>query len=251
MWICKGLTLTLLICSFGLSANDQPTLRFYSEIAAPYYWLDDEGQPRGASFDIASALIKEIQVKATIEHLPWARAFHQAVNEPNVVLVSALRTANREKLLQWLGKVHGVRASMIRLNRNQHISVDSVEQAKQFVVGTVRGYGSANYLLEQGFVEGENLVLVGSTGQLWTMLYLGRIDLVLSNQQSGYYEIESAGYDPSVIEAIFNVQALDIELQMATGHMTSSSVAKQIRSGLQALKERGELQRIMDKWNLQ
>lgn len=251
-FIRKGLVVLLALIGFEVKATEaQNILRFYSEIAAPYYWLDENGEPQGVNFDLAKSLIELTQVNATIEHLPWARAIHQAANEPNVILISALRTSSREPLFQWLGEVHSVRASLIRLAKNKHIKLTSIEQAKQFLVGSVRGYGAANYLLKRGFIENDNLALVSSTEQLWTMLFKGRIDLVIANVQTGKYEIQSVGLDASEIEPIYDVDELNFQLEMATGLNTNAQVVETLQTGIIALKANGEYQRIMQKWKLQ
>lgn len=228
----------------------EPLVKFYNEIAAPFYWLDDDGNPKGASFELASALIAETKLNATIEHLPWARAFHYAVNDKNVVLTSALRTEEREQQLQWLGQVLIVRASLFQLSDRDPFLINSLEQAKKLSVGSIRGYGSANYLIGQGFSEKKNLILAANSEQLWSLLYKNRIDLVLSNQVTGRYEISAIGLDPNKLSEVYEIADLNLELQIATGNKTSPALAKRLSDGLIALKQNGEYQRIMERWGL-
>ena len=243
---------TLLIL-YGLPSPalaTEPVVRFYNEIAAPFYWLDDNGNPKGASFELANALIKETQINATIEHLPWARAFHYAVHEENVVLMSALRTDERERQLQWLGQLLIVRASLFQLSDREPLQINSLEEAKNLSVGSVRGYGSANYLIEKGFSEQKNLILAATPQQMWSLLYKKRIDLVLSNQVTGKYEISGIGLDANKLTEVYQVTDLNLELQIATGNKTSVELANKLAEGVKILKQNGEYQRIMQRWNL-
>lgn len=246
----RVLCFILLMVTLPALAKQPSVIRFYSEISAPFYWLDDEGRPQGVSYDIATALIEQSKLSATIEHLPWARAFQEAVSQPNVVLMSVLRTKEREPQFQWLGRIDTARASFIKLAERTDIQLTSLEEAKRCRVGTIRGYGAASFLINQGFEEFNNLTLVSNTEQLWSMLFMGRIDLVLSNPASSEYEAISQGLDPAKIQLEYNVPELSLSLEVATGHQTSSDVVEQISLGLELLKANGTYEKIMKKWGL-
>lgn len=243
-------------CCFGStnvtqehSTNDK-TLYFYTEIAPPYFSLDSNDQPQGATLDLAQALMAETGLKGKVQHLPWARAYFEAENNPNIVLLTALRTLQREEQLQWLGTVHNAQAHLISLKSNLNLQVENLEDAKAYRVGTIRGYGSANYLLNNGFTEGENLELLASQKQLWSMLFRGRIDMVLDNLATGRYEVLKAGFNSEDIKSLTNIQALNANLEMATGPATDKQTTELLRSGLAQLKANGVYQQIMKKWDL-
>lgn len=238
--------------SFPVNSEEKSaSIRFYTELVPPFYWLDENEKPQGAAFDLARALIEETQVTATIEHLPWARAFHEAVNTPDVVLLTALKTKERSSQLQWLGKIHTANAYLIGLQSNHNLTITNLEQAKAYTVGTIRGYGAANYLREKGFEEGVNLKLLSQPDQLWSMLYKKRIDFVLSNLTTGSFEIIDAGWDPAQVTGVFQLKELTVNLEMATGKETASATVNRLRKGLSGLKSNGRFQAIMRKWDLQ
>ncbi|WP_414828694.1 substrate-binding periplasmic protein [Alteromonas sp. H39] len=232
-----------------VSASDSTVIRFYGESAAPFYW-EEEGVEQGAVYDLANALIAHLHLNATVELLPWARAYYEAEHHPNVVLLSVLKTPARENDLQWLGVVHVAKASFIRLRERADIEISEFHDAKKYRVGTVRGYGSAGYLQRHGFKEYQNLILAKSPTELWSLLYKKRIDLVLSNLVTGKYEVSSAGLDPIHIVSAAEVEPLNLELQMATGPDTSVALTEKLRAGLASLKASGEYRQIMEKWAL-
>lgn len=243
--------LTAFLNSPQVSSQEQPkTIRFYSELVAPFYWLDDNDRPRGAALDLANALIEETNIVATVEHLPWARAFYEAINTPDVVLLTALKTQERSAQLQWLGKVHTANAYLIGLTSNRNLTINNLEQAKGYKVGTIRGYAAASYLRSHGFVEGDNLELLTQPHQLWSMLYKKRIDLVLSNLATGAFEIREAGLDPDLVHGMYQLRELTVNLEMATGKGTTANTANSLRLALSKLKQDGRFQTIMNKWNL-
>ncbi|MEW9797781.1 substrate-binding periplasmic protein [Alteromonas sp. CYL-A6] len=244
------LLLLLLACSAPFMAGAATKVRFYGEVSAPFYWVDEQGREQGASIDLVNALIADAGLDATIEHLPWARAYYEATQHPNVILMSVLRTPLRETEFQWLGKIQDVRASLISLSSRHDLIIQHLDDARRYRVGTIRGYGSARYLLEQGFTENNNLVLAHSTEQLWTLLFTGRIDMVLANLMTERYEIQSIGFDPNQVREVYNVVPLNLTLDMATGHLTTPQMVKHITDSLAAIKASGRFDAIMQKWGL-
>lgn len=231
-------------------AQETPTLHFYSEVTAPYYWFDETGKPQGLNVDIGNAIIKRLTLDASVEHRPWARAFNDALNKPNVVLLSTLRTQKRESQMQWLGLLHKVKASLVTLSDSNKLHLDSLEEAKHYNVGSVRGYGSADYLLSKGFVEDRNLVLLPNTSQLWTMLYNKRIDLAVSSVTTDKYEIRSIGFNPDRLRPVLDLPELTLELQLATGYLTSTEVTLLLRKTIDEMKLSGEFGEILQKWGV-
>lgn len=247
----KCFAILWLICFASQAQETPPHVRFYSEIATPYFWLDEYGQPQGVNVDIAHAMASRLPFETSVEQLPWARAFNETLTKSNTVLLSLLRTSKREDQFQWLGMVHQVKASLVGLVQEQRLSVDSLERARQFRVGTIRGYGSADYLLEKGFVEGRNLILVSNTTRLWQMLYEGRVDLVVSSLTTDRYEIENINLDPRLIEEKLELPDLNVELQVATGNRTSSDVVSAIQAVFAKMEANGELADILTKWGIE
>ncbi|NMH59249.1 substrate-binding periplasmic protein [Alteromonas ponticola] len=238
--------------SAGLANGEQAkkVIRFYSEIAPPYFYLDEDGETKGAMVDLANALFSETGIHATLEQLPWARAYHEATHSPNSVLMLVLETPSRESELQWLGLVHVAKASLLKLSHRNNVNVTNLEQAKHWRVATVRGYGSAAYLKANGFSEQTNLTLVKNTRQLWTLLYMERVDFVLTNTVSGKHEVENAGLDATKLESVLDIDELSLPLQMATGLNTDRALVTTLRNGLKTLKQNGEYERILRKWGL-
>ncbi|WP_169726079.1 substrate-binding periplasmic protein [Aestuariibacter salexigens] len=231
--------------------DESPTVRFYSEIAAPYYWIDKENTAQGVNVDLTNALIEQTNVEATLEHLPWARAVAEAVSEPNVVLLSVLRTPSREATLHWLGKVSEVRASLVSLAHRTEIKISTMDDARHYRVGTIRGYGAADYLLRQGFSEQDNLVLVSNIDQLWSLLFKDRLDLVLTDLATGRYELKSRGLRPQNVVEVFEVSELNLSLELATGQKTSAQLSAMLADALADLKQSGQLASILRRWDLQ
>jgi hypothetical protein len=77
--------------------SSDKVLHFYTEIARPYFWFDENNQPQGATYYLALELMTHANIKAVVEHLPWARAYVETVSKPDIVLLTALRTTAKGK----------------------------------------------------------------------------------------------------------------------------------------------------------
>jgi len=146
--------------------------------------------------------------------------------------------------------VHTAQAHLVALKNNSRVQLVDFEDAKKYMIGTIRAYGAANFLTNNGFTEGKNLKLLGDQKQLWSMLLKGRIDLVLDNFTTGRFAVLSAGFDSEDVKSLIIIEALNANLEMATGNFTDQITAERLRIGLQQLKYIGTYKRIMNKWRL-
>ncbi|MFT4938896.1 MAG: polar amino acid transport system substrate-binding protein [Paraglaciecola sp.] len=242
--------LASLLCFCCMSTLPAQEIMFVGEAVPPLILMDENKHKSGALVELAQALIDYTKITASIEILPWARAYEMGLNDANVILLSVLKTKNREPKFQWIGKVHHAKAHLIGLKSRNDIQISELTHAHNLRVGSVRGYGSATYLINHGFKEGTNLALTSNTEQMWGLLFNDRVDLVLSNFETSPYEILSVGYDPLQVTDILEVRALSNELQFATGHNTPLATVEKLTEGLSELKKDGSYAAIKKKWGL-
>ena len=238
----------LYFCYAGtLTAQD---IIFVGEAVPPLIVMDEEKHKSGALVELAQALIEHTNIDASIALLPWARAYEMGLNDANVILLAVLKTDVREPQFQWIGKVHQAKAHLIGLKNRPDIRISKLAEARNLRLGSVRGYGSVTHLLNNGFTEGSNLVLVSNTAQMWGLLFNDRVDLVLANYETSLHEILSIGYDQNSVKDIFEITELSHELHFATGHQTSKALVEILGRGLSALKENGTYGAIKSRWGL-
>lgn len=90
---------------FGVAVNSSAELRILGEESPPGEYLDQEGNPAGVTIDIVKNLMLRQGLAATIEILPWKRAYHMALTGDNVILLETTRTSEREDLFKWVGPI--------------------------------------------------------------------------------------------------------------------------------------------------
>ena len=105
--ICIYLVLFLSLSAYA-SANH---IYFLTETTPPYYWIDKDGKAQGVNVDLANALKPLLPFSSSLEHMPWARAYHEALKKPDFVLLSLLKTPKRESQFEWLSKVNHLQAA--------------------------------------------------------------------------------------------------------------------------------------------
>ena len=224
-------------------------VEFVAEDLPPYHFKDEFGQTKGVLVDIVHAVAKQAKMTYSIELYPFARAFRLLKNKPNVLMFSLLKSPSREEQFIWLGKVLHNSAYLVSLNGNE-LRLANLDQAKQYTVGTIRGYYSEAYLRKAGFEEEENLYLSVKYQNLWQMLFKKRIDFVLTNTFALNNELSKLGFKVADVEHSLELNDFPNELHLVGNSSLSPAVANTLQQALKAIKENGEYQRILNEWGL-
>ena len=129
--------------------------------------------------------------------------------------------------------------------------MNSVEEAKKYVVGVVRDDIKEAMLIRQGFDLSKNLISVQSSEQNYLKLKTGRIDLWPMNSVTMRYIVRKSGDEPAwVIEPVLRIDSIFLYTGdfMAFGPNTSDAVVAAFRQGLERVKASGKFQEISAKW---
>lgn len=224
---------------------------FVAEDIAPYHFSNEQARPDGALVMLASEVARQCRMQSRFELLPWSRGFMRSKEDADVVMVSLLRTPEREADFHWIGRVFKTEAYFVKLKARTDISVNSIEQARQYVAATIRGYGSEKWLRAHGFDEEQgNLAVSVNSRQLWGLLFWQRADLVLTNTLAMYSEVLADGYQPALLERVFEVTDMPTELYFATGLKTSTSKVERLAACLNKTKQDGTYHAILAQWQL-
>ena len=154
-------------------ANSNHLLQYY-----------ENGENKGPSIEILQAILKEAQLDAKVEFMPWLRAFSTARDNPNTLILSMIKTPERDLDFHWLIKVSNLTRVFISLANKPENYVDSQQQAQQKLTAIVLGSASYNELIAQGFSEQNNLYLVPNGELVVSLLKNGRIDLVYDDPRN-------------------------------------------------------------------
>ncbi|MBL4908436.1 MAG: transporter substrate-binding domain-containing protein [Alteromonadaceae bacterium] len=170
----------ILLLSFSLSAQQLLPLRIVGTNLNLLQYKQNN-QIRGTSVDIMNQVLKRSQLEAKIELMPWARAYYLAKNRPNMIILSMIRTPEREPYFYWLGIVSKVNKAYISLQRYPQNFAENDQQAKQKTVVVVRNSAAHKILLKKGFIEGKNLFLVASPKKAFNLFVTHKVDLMYTD----------------------------------------------------------------------
>ncbi|ASY57355.1 transporter substrate-binding domain-containing protein [Sinorhizobium sp. CCBAU 05631] len=170
----------ILAFSIGLSAAAHAeTIHFVTEEYPPYNFSTPNGAS-GASVDQIALIMKAVELPYEIEVLPWARAFALAESEPFHCVFTTGHDAERDKKFRWIEPLLVDQMIMVR-HRHSAIELRTLDEAKQFIVGTQREDFSASYLKEHGF---QRIDYASSLDSTLRKLIAGRVDLMMTSEKT-------------------------------------------------------------------
>lgn len=229
------------------AAADEP-LRVVTEEFPPYNFID-KGRVTGLATEVVEAVLKEIGVRATIQSMPWARAYDIARNGENVLIYSITRTAEREKMFKWIGPVAPADWALFAL-RGHEVPLKQLADAKAYRTATVNEDAGEQYLVANGFVIGANLQSSNKYAFNYEKLRGGRVDLWVANGLVAAHLVREAGDDPTkvLVRALPLPGLGDGGMYMAFSARTSDEMVERFRKGLVAIKKNGTFDVLQKKW---
>ncbi|AHL34471.1 amino acid ABC transporter substrate-binding protein [Pseudomonas brassicacearum] len=231
------------------SAAEAP-LRIVTEELPPYNMTQD-GRVTGMSTEVVQAVLKEIGVEASIQSMPWARAYELALNESNVLIYSIVRTPERESLFQWVGSIGGPTKWFMYSLADRPIKLNSLADAHGHQIATVNQDVGEQYLVSKGFRIGEELQSSTKYEHNYRKLKVDHVELWISNELNALYLTRQNGDDPAKVL----IQSLPLPelssnggLNMAFSRKTPIQTVEKFRAGLETIRRNGVYDAIVRKW---
>lgn len=182
------------------SLPEQPILRLYTEHSPPGEYLDARGEVAGATVELIRLLLQRLDQPATIELLPWARAYELTQTQQNSGLFETVRNKEREKQFKWVGPLKVYTIGLYgRSDIFQNGSI-SLNANSKYLACEYRDSVHVNYLKRLGFSEGRNLILTVNHGDCLNLLKRGRVHLTSMNDASAVrYELQMQQNDHKLV----------------------------------------------------
>jgi polar amino acid transport system substrate-binding protein len=214
--------------SQALTAKET-TLLVVTEDSYPIQYLEN-GKVLGPATTLVKSVLEEAKIPYVIKVMPWARAYNIASTQPNTLIYSLARTAQREPLFQWVGSVLRLESffvGMDSLNLPQPITLSSLKNLR---IGVIRDSATEQYLIDQGF---KNLYIVSKPSQSINMLKLGRIDLFPINYSSFQLACLHMKFNCKNIKPYYHLDKLSTSLYFALSKQTDNEVVDKITAAYQ------------------
>lgn len=146
------LLLCLLLLLLSMTTFSDESIRVITEHLPPYQIVENHTLVGGTSLEIMYHVLQRAGDPKSIEVLPWARAYHIALNEKNVVIFSMTCSSDRESLFQWTGSLRQLNYYFYSLKTNTHIQLTATNEALKYKAVAVRNSFEAQTLIKQDFV---------------------------------------------------------------------------------------------------
>lgn len=240
MKLVTSFLLSLIFCgAFPLRA--QP-LNIYTEEWSPISFSID-GKPAGLAVQVVEEIQKRIKSPDPIKVVPWARGWKMLTEQPNTVLFTMTRTAEREQMFTMIGPV-AVGTTNFYALKNSGIKITSIEDAKTAkAIGVYRASVEERLLTEHGFTN----IASSSTPLLSAkQLMKHRIDLWCNANLTAPSILSDAGASIDNVESLFTISANHLYIAFSQG--TPNEVIEQWKSALEAIKADGTFATIYHTW---
>lgn len=202
-------------------------------------------QPWGIALETARQLARQNGDVLDIRFLPWARAYQMAETTPGVMIFCLARTPQRETQFGWIGEIAPNDVTVWRLATRREISARNLDEARVWQLGATAGDVKMQYLLQQGFVVGQNLQESSDDLSNIRKLFARRIDLLpFSNQVVLRYRSAQAGLDSRQLQAAFTLPGLSQPLYIAFSPGTAAAQVARYQASFRQLQQRGWVQRL-------
>lgn len=238
------LCLTLGFCS-AISAE---TLRVVTEDLPPYQIALDGKAVGGSSVLLVREMLKRAEINVPIEVLPWARAYKIATTLPDVVIFSMARNKEREAHFHWLLKLRDLTYHFYSLAARPDLHVDNIATLLSRTVVAVRHSYEANSLLNNGFIEGKNLMLTSNYKEAWQMLLKGRADYTYANELVQDSIFQPLNIAPNLFSQRFDMGETS-DLYIATSAQIAPALLQHLQRTVAAMENDGTVQKIVNQFN--
>nr|WP_281169120.1 ABC transporter substrate-binding protein [Hahella ganghwensis] len=213
----------------------------------PPYSYERNGKVHGMATEIVKKALTRAGLSYNLKVFTWSRAYHMARNTPNTLIFSIARSKERENEFHWVGKVAPYSIRMYKLAIREDIKVDSLEDAKQYIVGGEHSDIKQAYLLTKGFETGKNILLVNKDELNIRKLFAGRIDLLPFNELSLPIMLHKEGHRASELEPVLDLGDISHDLYAAFHKDTSQTTVNKLKREMDKLKQSGWITKIQDR----
>jgi polar amino acid transport system substrate-binding protein len=236
-----GCFYVLLACCLSLIVQAEP-LRLYTEEYPPINFSQN-GQPTGLATEVVREIMRRTGQNVSIQVVPWARGYQQALVRPNTGLFVAMRTKEREPLFKWVGPLTRNVISFYALT-SSYLRLSELEQARHFgEIAVPRGWYSHQRLLAEGFT---NLIPVNGPNQMINMLKRGRVKLMVSDNLSLSTLLAEGDIQVDEVQRLFTFMHSDSYIAFSQG--TDDALIQRWQRELDGMKADGSFAAIYHKW---
>jgi len=210
----------------------------------PYSYIEDH-RVTGFSTEVVTEVLVRSGLKFSHVRLGvWSGVYETALNNPNVVIFSIMRTPERDKLFKWVGMISPVDVYVYRMKSRTDISVSSINDMKRYRVGAYSKGICCQYLEQKGvpvdIVKDDYLNI--------RKLVAGRIDLYPSAELPAEYRVRKENIIFSDLVSAYHLKDISGDLYMAFSALTPDETVERCKKAFAEVQKDGTYEKIRAKY---
>lgn len=196
--------------------------RFIGDYLPPHQFIDGN-KISGVFMEIVGLMMDELGEKEQIEFMPFNEAYDLTLNQPEVFMMTVLRTPQREKLFRWIGPVVPDTHHLYHLSDRNDVIINSEDDLKNYNLGCVNNNYAYKFFTDHGVPESV-IHTVDTHSMNIQNLFLEKVDLIpMSVLQASYQLNLMKRHTDSVIPA-YTFSGFPTDAYMAISLSTPESV---------------------------
>ncbi len=242
MRMMSSLSILLLCAGLASAAPDTPALKIYGMDSKPISYTDT-GQPAGLAVELARRIQDKLGRHDAIDIVPWARAQTLAEAGPNVMLLTVVRTPERERQMQFVGPIFTSRVVA-------YVASGRLAELKRHDPGLYQSHAGArrgSIFVNMARGLGFNVTDETNTSEIAAkMLMSGRFDLWFDGEELMPGAMARAGHRPDEVEVALRLGTAEVYFAFSNG--TPEALVEAWAGALRELKRDGSLRKLQHKW---
>ena len=225
-----------LLAALSLASAQVGALTLTTEDYPPFNFPKDGGKTvTGSATDTIKEVLKRTGMTATIELLPWERAYKMALDDKNTCVYSTTRTEAREKLFKWVGPL-ATDSWILYAKADSTITAKSLDDVKKYTIGGYKGDAVGIFLKDKKLNVEETI----KDEQNLKKLDAGRIDLWASTSSGGMIIAKNANVK---IKPILTFK--EVELYAACNPAMPDADINKMNEAVKAIKADGTMDKFI------
>ncbi len=229
--------LIVLIIFFPLFAYSQePRLSVVTESSPPLHYIDKYGRVAGESTDKVRQILKLAALEADFSVYPWARSYTMAEKNAGTLIFSLAKTAERKDKFYWIAEVSEFHLSVVGLRdkarANKVVTMDTISRS---TFAVQRDDVAHHWLVEQGFTEGDNLMVCADIQCSWNFLLRGTVDFIIEDPSLIEPMSKQLNVDGDELVPVTNIPELALTGYLAASKNTDKAVVQRLKDAAQQL----------------
>jgi len=227
--------LLFLIISHPLPAQST-VLQVVTESSPPYHYLNKYGRVDGETTHKVKAILEAAGVKGEFALYPWARSITMAERQAGTLIYSIARTPEREKQFHWLAEVSAFHLAVVGL-KSQPVANGELKQGylTNYTFAVQRDDISYHWLQQQGFREGQNMLVCADIQCSWDYLLRGMVDFIIEDPALIPATAKKLNVDGEQLNPVMDIPELAVTGYLAASKGTDPAVVSQLKEAAQQL----------------